>query len=372
MLIGIPTVDAATAAKIDNDPDNINRMLPIWNAAKARMLSGVENARILGVGDSTMFGYGAAGATFAGNLKDKAYLSELVKRNTGYSYQSTFGNNDAASINRFPGADTRVNPGSWVISGGSKIGIGQYPYLATAAATYAFTPTTQFDTIEIFYLSDPTFGTYTVNVDGGASLGTINCAQATAFRKQTYTVALGLHTTNCVWATGNAYIGGIVVYNSAVKEVSVINAGAAGAKIADYASPPSMALAYSPLNSLPVVLPHLILVGFTINDTQSLTNLDTYGNNLQKAINAGKGINADHLFITGVPGDRATRQPQAVQQLYINKFKSVAAANNIPVLDMFNVFGNYATANARGLMIDAVHFNYSGHLLYQNYRNKVL
>ena len=48
---------------------------------------------------------------------------------------------------------------SWVISGGSKIGIGQYPYLATAAATYAFTPTTQFDTIEIFYLSDPTFGT---------------------------------------------------------------------------------------------------------------------------------------------------------------------------------------------------------------------
>jgi lysophospholipase L1-like esterase len=338
--------------------------LPRWRAARALQRAGARNARALMLGDSTTWGYGAGGASFAGNLKDAAVPAQLARLLGGSSSQSYFGNGDVTALNRYPGADSRISPGSWGVAGGSKIGIGLYPYLATAASTFAFTPVGAIDTIEIYYPSDPTFGTFTVNVDGGASLGTVNCAQATGFRKTTFTVALATHTINCIWASGSAYKTGIVAYNSAQKEISVINAGVAGANMADIVAPPSAALAYSPLNSLPLLGADLVIANLTVNDANYSTDLATYGTRGNAFAAAVKATGADALFLTGVPTNPAKVAPVASfdqQRQYIDVYMAAAAANDIPVLDVHALFKTFAAANARGLMIDDIHPNALGY-----------
>ena len=332
--------------------------LPKFQAARAAQRAGVRNARVLVLGDSTDWAYGANGSGSGNNLAANRWSTIMAGILGNCGTQSWFGSGNFGS-NYYPAADTRITPGSFGMAGGSSNGPGGSPYLATAAATFAFAPTAPVDTVEVYYQTFSGAGTSTLNVDGGASLGTINHNQATGFRKQTFTFTLGTHTINCVWASGSATIYGMVAYNAAAKEVSVMNAGIVGAKIAD------LTLATSPwsvLNAIATLTPDLVVVNCCINDWSVPTDPTTYQTGLQTLITAIKAAGADVLIRTPNPSDVSVA-PVATQQAFVGYLKGVAAANAVPVVDIFTQFTDYTTATGRGLTFDTKHPSATGYAI---------
>jgi lysophospholipase L1-like esterase len=229
---------------------------------------------------------------------------------------------------------------------------------SVAASKLSITPATAIDNFEIWYATSGTQGTFTVDIDGGAVLETVNAAGSNGYVKKTYTVARGIHTVN-ITKTGanNTNIVAFRSWDSLTPQIEIIMAGSSGADSSLFVN---VAQPWEALNQITAHAGDLVYIDCTINDAQAGTVVATYKSRLQTVINAVVAAGGDVILGTGNPYTIATTA-LATQRSYITACSELAVTNNIPFINSFSLFRSYEIANPGGLMTDTLHPNFDGY-----------
>jgi lysophospholipase L1-like esterase len=345
-----------------------------WQSALAAQQHGSSNAIIGCLGDSTVAGQGASSDELGSNAKSLSWPTQLAELIPNGSWSSVWGDNNirAAAAGDLHNFDARLNRSGWATSTIRASGTlcGGFFYGRPTASSNSFTPTNQIDTIEVWHAQSPGNGYFTIDVDGGPPLATVNCAGTDAFLKSTATCAPGSHTINLRRTTTDAndiYLTALRAYNSAIKEVSVYNLGGCRWGSADF-----VVNGY-PWNTLPAVAaisPNLVIFeAGIINDWDDRIALSTVASNMMTVISALKSVNCDVILMSGVPSQAGDYPSYATQATYVANMKSLAYLANVPFIDIWGLFGGTWNSSA---MCDPLHPNQIGYGLIAGYAKTVV
>jgi lysophospholipase L1-like esterase len=339
-----------------------------WRAALAAQQRGASNAVIGCLGDSTVAGQGAAGDELASNAKSLSWPTQLANLIPGGSWSSVWGdNNIAASAGIIHAFDARLSRAGWTIRNTkSNTLCGGFFHGHPSAAAHSFTPTNPIDTIEIWHVRSPGYGYFTIDVDGGLPLTTVNCAGPDAFLKKAATCQLGLHTINLTRTAADAsdiYLTALRAYNSAIKEVSVYNLGGCRWGSADFVAD------QYPWNTLPAIAaisPNLVIFeAGIVNDWNDKIPLATVTSNMTAVINRLKAVKCDVILMSGAPSESTGYYASyATQAAYVDNMKSLAYAADVPFIDVWGLWGSSWN---RPAMFDSLHPNQVGYGLIAGY-----
>lgn len=347
-------VDAATAqaavssnAVTDGATNHIGANLLNWRKVVASVRAGAGRGRVLFIGGSATMGQGA-GTGGTNNLDGayaRAFPSRLVPLLNGFvptSMQSIFGNQNsgAVAINDY---DPRVTFGTgWGVTTGILSMGGPMLRFVTGSGvgSLGFTPAGVFDNFTIVYLQNTSQGSFKVNVDGGASLATIDAAGAQSLQSISYTVALGAHTINVEGQnTGNVNVIGIMAWDSTVPTIDICLGASSGAKVDSYYNGGS-SQAWTPIYVFPFIAPDLTIINLVTNDSNNGTDLATYIATLQILITAAKAT-GDVILMAGPPSN-TTPATDGTLDTYISAMLDLALANDCCMLNMKQRWGGYA------------------------------
>jgi lysophospholipase L1-like esterase len=172
---------------------------------------------------------------------------------------------------------------------------------------------------------------------------------------------LGSNTLNITRTAGEVDIGAIYAYNSASKEISVMNFGYSGALLSDLTS---TTYAWSNLNMLGTIAPNLTIIMPGINDWNAGTSLSTYKSELTTLINKA-ALSGNVLLISAPPSEANTNgnASWAAQWSYVSATRDVAFTSGIGFIDGWAGFynGNWTSMNTNGYSFDNKHPNGTGY-----------
>lgn len=337
-----------------------NSSLPIYRAARNATNAGSGNTRVCFVGDSTTGGAGAGGANGVTNGVASSFPTQLAALVPHASWSSFFADHNSFGSNSVALStfDARINEGSYnVITGSDPTTAGGYLLFDSAGSTqFTFTPTNNVDTFLFFYPINTTFGATNVSINGGSPT-TVSQVGSASNGQQTFSATLGSNTIDLVRSSGTSYINGVIAYNSAQAEVSLINLGGDGWTINDWSTAASP---WSPFNYFSTLACKLTIIDVTINDWNAGTSLATFQTQTQALITAAVNAGSDVMLMTGVPSSTSLSS-NAQQQTYVSVYKTLSTSNSIPLLDWTKVWVDWNTANANGWMFDTRHPNATGY-----------
>jgi lysophospholipase L1-like esterase len=325
----------------------------------ARVRAGTGRLNIACLGDSTTAGTGAntgtSGQAGAYPYAYPALLKSILNSRLATAIDgAVFGQSNGGVVG-YGTFDTRVTLGAgW---GTSIAAIGSLWYNNSTTNAFAFTPTEQVDTAIVWYVRNGTGATFTIDVDGGAALATVNANGASGFLGQTVTFTKGAHTINVKRnGTGtDLYLGGIIAYDSTAPSISVWNWGYHGTTSTTWNSTTN---AWSPANAVAAIAPDVVIYGLGIND-MGVTDVTTFKTNVQaiitKALIAGDCIIAIPNPVS--TGAHAQSDQDAIRQALLD----LACTNDLPVIDRYTELESYTQANANGWMYDTLHPNKLGY-----------
>lgn len=355
---GIAVAAASTASQLQQ-----------WRKALASVRSGQGRAKIACVGDSNTVGWGAAtgtsGLTAARVKSYPAYLSSIL---TGMGYATNLqsfwgdGNLTANSIGYNTYDPRLVLPGDWVMQSSAltySLGGQLFRCPSPITSSLAFTPTGSVDTFVIYSVNNAGNGTFTVNVDGGATAATVNNNTTAAVQATTVTSTLGAHTLNMQRSAGGTiFIMGVLAYDSTASKIDILNMGSAGWKATEWAY---SANAWSPAPALTALDPDLTIINLGINDWKDTpTDLSTFTTNLQTVITAALAGGGSCILNVPFPS-QTTRASVAQQAPFVSAIRSLGALNSCPVVNLTDRFVDWATANTLGFAYNDLHPNSYGY-----------
>lgn len=326
-------------------------LLPKWRSALAKVRSNSPSnyqAKILCIGDSTTYGLWSNGSLATGDQQHNSYptrLSDLIglATNGRANANSFFGG--GGSNPRSGGLDSRLTfGGGWTADGWLNVCLGGGALDGQSAGTLSFTPSTNVDTFNVYYIRGSGGGVFGLNVNGGSSTS-CSTVGSDAVIKQTMTAALGANTLNATWTSGQSYIIGIEAYNSAQSNVNVINTGVCLGHSYDIATTgPS----YAPSTFLANYPVDLNIINIGINDWDQGTSISTYTTSMQTIITAAKGNGGDVVIMTPCPSS-VGNATMATQQTFITAMQGLATSNNITLVDTWARWVSYVVSNPLGI-----------------------
>lgn len=337
--------------------------LPKWRAALAKVRNGQANAKLLCLGDSTTLGSGStgvAGYPASGYLKNVPSKLSAALNAVGISanVNGVFGSGNIGTLAQYVTFDPRWSgPSSW--AGFSLTdGLGLYAWRNNSATTtLSFTPTVDVDTFEIYCSKTPTATGVDLSVNAGAATNYDLYSATFSTVVLTITEALGSNTLNITRTTsgtnaaGSTWVLGVRAYNSAAKQVEVIQSGCSGLKVGDNV------LKTNPWNARVMIetylQPDLTLICLGINDWVAQTNLTTWKTNLNNLIASAK-VTGDVIIATPVPSADSVRLA-SIQQQYVDAIVDLAASNGIQYVDLWRRFGSHSAADTLGFFTDTSH-----------------
>ena len=372
MARAVPPGQSPTIAGGDRLPVGFHNFsganLANWQAALAAQQHGASNAVIGCLGDSTVAGQGAASNELASNAKSLSWPTQLAKLIPNGSWSSVWGdNNVSANAGDLHSFDARLNRSGWTINYIKASGTlcGGFFHGMPTTSSHSFTPTNPIDTIEIWYAQSPDDGCFSIDVDGGPPLVTVNCAGPNAFLKATASCEPGLHTINLQRTTNSEngiYLTGLRAYNSASKEVSVYNLGGCRWGSADFVV---KTYPWSTLPAVTAIAPHLVIFqAGMVNDWDDRIPLATVAANMKEVIDALKSVNCDVILMSGAPSEAGVYASYETQEAYVDNMKSLAYEAHVPFIDVWALFGGRWKASA---MFDPLHPNQVGYELIAGY-----
>jgi lysophospholipase L1-like esterase len=334
--------------------------LPKWRAALDRANAGGSRARIACVGDSTTSGVGANILSANEKSREKAYpeqLSGILASKFGIKADasSIWGNGNVPDISRF---DPRISLGvGWAISDTFIAGGWAFVNRLDADGALSFKPSFATDTLDVYYVLKPGFGT--VEVSTGA---TVNLAAEAAGAGG---VGIGKLTAkrtlnNAAWdirkvdGTGPIMIAGVDAYDSSSSNVSVWNMGSSGSDISTWMAGQFTTVA-------PSLAPDLTIICLTINDWVAGTASGKYNAGIQALIDAAKKT-GDVLLMVGVPTRDGDAAPVARQKIYADYIRTLASKNNVPLVDMVYNWKSQESVQDKGYYFDGMHPSAQGYL----------
>lgn len=338
-----------------------------WRTGRAAQRAGTRNAIVSFAGDSTTAGSGGGSPGGLDNSVAGGYIPQLAALVSGASWQSFFGDhNGLGNGNTTPltQLDSRITyGGGWTgteAAGHTSFPCAGGPMIVTlTGGRLTFTPTKPIDTVKVFAPTNTDLTNQTIDFDGTGA-GTLTTQTALGITSATFSTTLGTHT---IGATGsNSYLGGMYAYNSAVKEISLVNLGWNSGTAADWSTGDnSSGLPWAPLTTLPIWpgAPDLTFIDLTINDWIAATDVPTWSGQIQSIITVAK-TTGDVVLMTGVPSD--TGQVSTVtQQAFVTALKALAVSNNCVMIDWTAAWGSWTAANGSGWMFDVFHPNHIGY-----------
>lgn len=336
--------------------------------AIANTKSGISNTKILCIGDSTTAGFNEISGTNEVAFSTPKFLAQyLTAHGLQAGWQNCFGDHstgDAAVC------DARMTLGAgWALWGGSALSpCGKIFRNASNQNLLQFTPkdssgtTIATDTCEIYYLDDAsgvdglTVTTGTGGITAALSGGTITMSSATAADNRVkVAVVTAPSLANNIWSvkktTNNAtqtFVMGFNAYNSANKELNILNFGAHGFKAGDF-SASTQANYY--LGSAPMVISGsgfygapLAFIDIGINDwTSPVTPIATFTANMATLITNLQAAGTDVVLVVPIPSS-ATNAALADQAAVSSAIYSLATTYNCGVVDISARWVSYAVS----------------------------
>lgn len=322
--------------------------LPIFNRKLAGVATGLNNCRMLIIGDSTSVAYHAGATTIQDAAASwGAVLSRYINESGITAQRDTiFAQGDGTNYLE----DARITKGSSWTGGGNTLGGINYT-ASTTTNELVFAPTGIVDSFKITYLTVASAGTFSANIDGGSNTNTAT-AGANGLASVTITAAApGIHTCHISYVSGGAVrIAGIEAWNSKISQVQVMVAGWGGATTANVSDATQP---YSPLGGLGFCAPDITFIATGINDWVNAVNTATFTTNYQTLITQAK-VSGDCVIVTPPPS-AIGQIPQATQDIYIAIIRTLAITNNVPIIDIYDRFQN--TVFSSGLYFDNLHPN---------------
>lgn len=323
-------------------------------AALARVRSNTGTCKVAIVGDSTTAGLFAQGVgqgyTNAKVLAPGAQLAAMLKAaGTPAHNESFFGTNNTQAV-AYAVYNPAVNllTGSFTQTTSPPTFCGNLFRGVAVGNTMSWTPLIAFDSIDVYYAQAGSAGSFTVNVDGGATLATVNANNANQiYVKQAITgVALGTHTINLAVSVGtSSFILGMAVRNSTSQSVEVYTLGNSGTTVSNLLRPSGGVTGYLTPAGLQVLGPDMTFINLTINDINNqVTTVAQYSIDLQTIISAALAT-GDCCLVIGNPGNVAGWTNGIVAPQYQNAVYALAASNGIPVVDITQRWVSYAVTN---------------------------
>lgn len=359
---------------------NSSATLPNFNVALQKVIAGTASTRILFIGDSTTLGVGSNGSDTSGNWPSNSFpkkISDLFNAaNVNSHWNSWFGGGFSGNPGSVPLCDARVTgavSGAWSIFDSTHNSLGGGLLTASSSSSsISFLPTTNVDTFNMFYVNNGSgWGEFSFNINGGTATivnvaGSGTGATAHNLISSSISGTLGSNTVNISQTgSGSVFFCGVEAFNSANKWVSVCNTGWGGATSGNWNSTIDN---YAPATSVVAscLSPSLTVISLGINDWRNSVSTTTYSNNIQALITNYKAV-GDVMLVSPPPSEDNVGAPvNSVQATYVAVLKALAASNNIPLVDVFNTWGTWATANANGWMTDNYHPNGTGYQLIAN------
>jgi hypothetical protein len=343
--------------------------LPIFNAARAKLVVGSGDCRVVFVGDSTGLGAWANGVAFAGNLykgwhrrlKNKLTSIAVSVQNFYGDSGTSVGSSGSAREAAFKSYDTRLAfTAEWVLNIYTQLGGFYLSNSSGSTGTITFTPDAAFDTIDVYYTKYSSgYGSFTIDIGAGV-LATVNCNGGVGYScgVATVSVASGIHAVN-ITKTVNAPISirGISCYKKNA-EMQLFNASFNGMTAVGYTSGGSGTnQAWGSIIDWPAIAPHLTVITLGINDSTSQQDLQLFHDRYQEIINLAK---ATGDVILAVPNSISyTGNP--VQDPYWDMIYKLGRENSLNVWDHRDAMGSWIDANARGLLNDQRHPREAGY-----------
>jgi len=348
-------------------------------AGKAGVLAGTSRFAINFPGDSTMMGFGDSGV--ASPPSSNAYIDSrahclpvivsglLAAGGLPSRASGIFCDNNATTAN-WLSYDPRIGTlltGWQAANDGAGFSGTSINQTGANTGAWSITVAENLDTCAIlFQQGTGGGGTFTVNVDGGATLATVNSSgtQSAQVVVVTFAAATG-HTINIARASGGAVrVYGAWGWLSTGYDVSCNNNGVSGAKASTLQvntyTPKLAQMAATNLPQIPVLA---TIANFGVNDYLAQTTIGnastpgTFMGDYQTNITSWKQY-SDVILCTTFPQSSSLAIPQTT---YNQAIISLGAANRCPVLDFYNLFGgSWTVANGRGWMYDATHPNQTG------------
>lgn len=341
--------------------------LPRWRAALARVRTSQGIARIAVTGDSTTAGFGstptngytgAVASSFPAQLASALNAYKVPAQNNSFFTENGFTTVSGATPSV---VDPRLTLGTgWTSAGASTFGGNSFTS-STASSVFTFAPVGAFNTVDIYYLVASGLGTFTVNT-GGSTLATVNTAGTSAIGKVTVSTgsSAAVGSINIVVSGSSAvFIAGEDAYDSANNKVSVWNQGRVGAGVAFLAATTN---GYSWQNALVSTAPDLVICGIGVNDYRtggSGITLANYITLYQQFISAVTAV-SDMVMVIEVPS-QITSATAAYQAQFVAAQYALAAANNLPVIDLTQRWVSWASANGYGYYYNNLHPNAIGY-----------
>lgn len=354
-------INNVTLAYVDSfNPISIKSPLTQWRLALSNVGTGVSDAKLLFVGDSTTAGTGS------GNASEPlgSYPAKLVS--------SLFTNVPCANGLGVPSdgnPDNRWTLGTnWSllsITPPHNIGFGGIAaYAGTASGgNLVFTPGTgaSYDSFDIYYINNTASTRATVTGTGGTPL-VLSTVNATSIQKATVTCASAA-TSNAL--TVNAVTGatflviGVEPFLSTTPRVRFANAGISGSTTSQWVAAGSGS--WNGVFSIQAYNPDLTVISLGINDATALTTTATYIANITSLINAAQFGGGSVILMTWPPSSPAAQI--AAFKGYYPALLALANNLNIPVID---IFARWNKTYQASFMSDIKHPNNLGYFDWAN------
>lgn len=325
-------------------------------------IAGTDDCVIACIGDSKTAGaqaQGAGGGGYAGNypLTWPVQLAKLLAASgMPADWNSWFCDHNVNAVSSLAAYDVRWVLGAGWLTGGAYWSCGPGYCLTNRTTTNvaALTPTVAFDGIELYYITGGGFGTFKIDVDGGSALGTYNTWTSEGVTKVTITgLANTTHTINFTpTSLGNGiFIYGLRILNSTAPKVDVINLGSAGTTSTVWVSSSRPWEGVGPLSN-GVLAPACTFIDLQINDALLLTGASTYQTQMQTIITAAK-VSGDVVLINTYPGNTGAggiyvNADGAGFTPYQDAIRTLAAANDVPLIDLKERWTSYAASQPLG------------------------
>jgi hypothetical protein len=236
------------------------------------------------------------------------------------------------------------------------------PNTSTAAMT--FTPEKAWNTVEIEYITNPGFGTFTVK-NGANTMATVDPrAPGFTLEKNTYTTggAAAIQALN-IARTGTG--GGIFIlsgrtYDSATKSVLLCNAGSNSSAATGWATNGGLDF-YGCLSRITKRAADLLVIALCVNDwNASPTAVWTWDANIRILIEQQLATGGRVMLVGEPQSDPAAYASAATQTEFLRRLMALAKLYRLSYMNVQKRWGSYAEANAAGFMSDQRHASITG------------
>lgn len=332
-----------------------------WKTARARVLAGTGDAKILCVGDSTTAGVGGGDSTHpeyqGGALAYPHQLAEML----------TYGGLAAAQGLAVPPPAAGGWDPRWAATSGwtpTALGWGaqaDWQAPGTAPDALIYVEPGLCDRFDVYYLKSPTFGNFDVN--GYSSSAGATTSVVTTGTKGIAKVTVSAPVAgagNSLWVTprggGAVHIVGVEAWLSTAKRVRVGNGGVGGTQATQWASDTSDP-AFSAAECIKSYAPDLTVISLGINDAGGSSPVATVLAALDVVITAAQVSGDTALLLPTMP----TSAGDAPRLTFTPQYAHAQRGLGLPYVDTARAVGTGNAQNARGRMFDFIHPNGAGY-----------